>query len=122
MTLTRTLCRSSRGTEGEGRVRTISEIIDACQEQQPATEEELRLTLLALHYCLQMSCPSQFASFGESRLRTEAEENFKRWFRLLRESPDKYLGANWTPGTPENTEQRRLSKRVLRAFEKARGG
>jgi hypothetical protein len=102
--------------------RTVSEIVEAVQEQQPATEAELRLALLCLFYDGQMSCPHDYAGKTQVHLEMRAKENFERRFRMLRALPATYLGPNWTPGTPENTSQRESSKRILRAVEKKRGG
>jgi hypothetical protein len=101
--------------------RTVSEIVDAVQEQQPVTETELRLALLCLFYDGQMACPSDYEGASELKLRMRAKENFERRFHMLRSVPAVRLGPNWTPGTPENTAQREQSKRILAAFEKKRG-
>jgi len=103
-------------------VRTVSEIVEAVRKQEPATEEELRLALLALYYDNTMACRSDFESASELKLRMRAKENFERRFRMLKSEPDRYLGPRFTPGTKENTEGRAQSEAVLRAFEKARRG
>jgi hypothetical protein len=102
--------------------RTICDIVDAVQEQQPVTEEELRLTLLCLFYDGQMSAPHDYETASDLKLRMRAKENFERRWRMLRAVPATYLGANWTPGSPENTAQREASKRILKAFEGSRSG
>lgn len=88
--------------------RTVGEIVEAIQEGLPVSEDELRLTLLCCYYGGQMSASSDYERAGEILLRTRAKDNFERWFRMLRAIPAQYLGPNWTPGTPENTAQRRL--------------
>lgn len=98
-------------------MRTVNSIVGAVQEQQPVTEQELRLALLCLYYDGQMACQSDYEGVSESRLRMRAKENFARRFRMLKSEPDKYLGPRWTPGTPENAEGRELSKRILAKFE-----
>ncbi|HEU4544314.1 MAG TPA: hypothetical protein VFR23_24500 [Jiangellaceae bacterium] len=98
----------------------MNDIVGAVQEQEPATEEELRLALLCLYYDGQMSAPSDYESAGELRLRMRAKENFERRFRMLKADPSVYLGERWTPGTEENRAGRELSKRVLAKFEKSR--
>lgn len=101
--------------------RTVSEIVEAVQEQQPATDSELRLALLCLFYDGQMACPHDYAGKTQVHLELRAKENFERRFRMLRALPATYLGSNWTPGSPENTAQRANSKRILAAFEKRSG-
>lgn len=100
-------------------MRTVGDIVEAVQEQQPVTDTELRYTLLCLNYALQLSCPSDFNHSPEFRLRQVAKANFERWFNLLRTEPAEYLGPNWTPGTPENQEQREQSKEILGAFQRS---
>ena len=98
-------------------MRTVSEIVDAVQEQRPATEEELRLALLCLFYDGTMAAPHDYEDASELKLRMRAKENFERRFRMLRAEPGKYLGKRWTPGTAENAEGRALSQSVLKAVE-----
>ena len=102
-------------------MRTVSEIIEAVQEQQPATEEELRLALLCCHYSLTLAQRYDFETASEMALRMGAKETFERNFRMMKSDPTVYLGANWTPGTSENKAQRDRSKRVLKAFEASKG-
>ena len=103
-------------------MRTVNEIVQAVQEQQPATEDELRLALLAVHYAFGIAVPMQDTSkIGEVLLRVRAADNVNLRFRVLKSAPDEYLGPNWTPGTPQNQRQRAQSKRILEAFEKQRG-
>lgn len=101
-------------------MRTVSEIVDAVQEQQPVTEDELRLALLCLHFHGQMASQSDFETASELKLRMRAKENFERRFRMMRADPTVFLGPRWTPGTPENAAGRAGSKRLLAAFEKSR--
>jgi hypothetical protein len=83
-------------------MRTIGEIVDAVQECQEASEEELRLTLVSLWYAYRMS----------------ARNSIEQQWKLIRVTPEHYLGPRWIPGTPENLEGRRYSKAMLNAFEK----
>lgn len=99
-------------------MRTVSEIIVAAQEQQPATDEELRHTLLVLYYALLMCCPSDFEGKTRDHLEFRAKNNFDLRFRLMRNTPTHYLGDRYTPGTPENDAGRAQSKAVLAGFEK----
>lgn len=101
-------------------MRTVSDIVGAVQESRPVTEEELRLCLLCLFYDWQMATPSDYAGKSQAQLEMRARESFERRFRVLKAPPDVYLGPRWAPGTPENTEGRALSKRVLAALEKQR--
>lgn len=102
-------------------MRPVTEIVLAVQEQQPATDDELRLALLCLFYDGQMACPSDYEGKTQAHLEARARENFARRFRMLKADPTVYLGERWTPGTAENLEGRRASKAVLAAFEKAEG-
>lgn len=102
--------------------RTVSDIIEACQEQAGVTERELRHALLCLYYDSQLATQHDFATVSDTTLRRRAQENFERRFRMLRAAPATYLGAQYTPGTPENTKRREQSKRLVAAFEKSRGG
>lgn len=102
-------------------MRTVSEIVEAVQTGQPATDEELRLALLCLFYHGQASaCPSDYATASAARLQMRAMENFELHFRMMRAEPDKYLGARWTPGTDENLKGRAQSEAILKAFERSR--
>lgn len=98
-------------------MRTVEEIVEAVQEQQLVSEDELRLALLCLFYDGYMACPSDYAGRSELALRVQAKDNFQRRFRMLRTNPREYLGSRWTPGTPENRVNRAMSKRVLASFE-----
>lgn len=100
--------------------RTVSDIVTAVQEQQPATDEELRHALLVLFLTLQMSCPSDYKDAGPMQLKMRAELNFERMFRMMKSNPTTYLGPRWTPGTVENAEGRATSKRIVEAFERSR--
>lgn len=99
-------------------MRTVSDIVEAVQTQQPATDEELRLTLLCLYYNSILDAPSDFEGASELKLRLRAQEAFSRRFRVLKAEPDKYLGERYTPGTQANAEGRDLSEKVLAAFER----
>jgi hypothetical protein len=99
--------------------KTICDIVEAVQEGEPVDELELRKTLLSLFYCLQMSCPSDYADKTKLLLEWRAKDNFERYWRVLRTTPDTWLGDRWTPGTDENRKGRELSKKVLAGFEKA---
>lgn len=101
-------------------MRTVSEIVEAAQEQQPATDEELRLALLCVYYALQLGTASSYETDSELILRARAKANFESMFHMMRTDPTVRLGRNWTPGTPENTAQRAQSKRILAGFEKRR--
>lgn len=101
--------------------RTIGDIVAAVQEQQPATDEELRLTLLALYYFAELHAKSDYGNRPELALRMRAQHAFQDKFQMMKMAPDARLGPRWTPGTQENAEGRALSKRVAAAFEKNRG-
>ena len=96
--------------------KTVADIIEACQEQQPVSELELRHALLCLYYDSQLATRHNFGT--DTELRRHAKEDFERRFRMMRAIPSVYLGEAYRPGTAENTKRREQSKRVLAAFEK----
>lgn len=104
-------------------MRRVVDIVEAVQEQQPVTEEELRLALLCVFYDGQADSRfmSDLASAGDAvgvpaTMMAIAKEHYARRFRMLRADQATYLGKNWTPGTPENTRQRAQSKAILEGF------
>ncbi len=100
-------------------MRTIEEITDAVQEEGPVTDIELRLALMAIHYNYSINTHSDFDTVNSIRCVIRAKEQFTSRFNLYKLTPDKYLGPNWTPGTPENKDQRDTSKRILRGFKQS---
>lgn len=99
-------------------MRTVREICIAVQDQQPVTEDELRLSLLCLMYDGQMANPRDFETASEMKLRMRARESYERRSRMMTADPSVYLGPNWTPGTPENKRQREIAFKVLAAATK----
>lgn len=97
-------------------MRPVGEIIWAVQEQEPVSVEELKLALLALYYTLQLSCPSDYETAKPFQLEWRAKENFERYFRLMKADPTVWLGPGWTPGSPENSSRRRVSKKLADVF------
>lgn len=109
-------------------MRTVIDIVEAVQEQQPVTEDELRLALLCLFYDGQADSlfMADITSAGDSigisePARALAKEHYSRRFRMLKAGPAAYLGPNWTPGTPENTRQRKTSKAIMKRFMESKG-
>ena len=100
--------------------RTVGDIIEAVQEGQAVTDEEMRLTLLALYYSLVLASPSDHANKPLWWFQGLARDNFARRFSLMKQDPRRYLGERYTPGAEENKKGRAQSKRVLAAFEKRR--
>ena len=104
------------------------DIVEAVQEQQPVTEEELRLALLCVFYDSQADSRfmADLAGAGDvvgvpAPMMAIAKEHYARRFRMLKADPAVYLGPNWTPGTPENTRQRATSKAILERFLATKG-
>lgn len=107
-------------------MRNTLEIVIAAKEQQPATEEELRLTVVALShmlYAVERDCRSLTEAVLEglpsAKLRAgfcKREDEIR--FRSKKMPLSEYLGAEYTPGTPENLRLRQMAAKV---FEKATG-
>jgi hypothetical protein len=95
--------------------KTICDIVEAVQDGEPVDELELRKTLLSLFYCLQMSCPSDYADQTKLQLEWRAKENFEQYWRVLRTTPDTWLGDRWAPGT-ENAPGKLPSERAREIF------
>lgn len=106
--------------------RNILEIIIACKEQQPATEEELRLCVVALSamlYTVEREERELFEAVVEgkpsAKLRAEVcKRETEIRFKAKKMAPREYLGPSHTPGTPENENLARMAKAV---FKKATG-
>lgn len=104
-------------------MRTTLEIIIAVQECQPATEEELRLALVALSgiesfisHDLQDLVDDVIGGKPTAKFRAEyANGTIDRMFQARKTPPDKWLGPNGIPGTPENIAGRAISKRIFKA-------
>jgi len=87
-------------------MRTIGQIIEAVEEQQPVTDEELRLAVVALWHKLQIE------------IGFEPETRVPKLWDFMRSEPGKYLGPRWTPGTVENTQGRAMSKKIMEIASK----
>ncbi len=107
--------------------RTILDIVIACKDQQPATEEELRLTVVALSHMLRIVETSERklsesiakgAVHRSQMLAGFASREAERRFQARKTPPAEYLGPSFTPGTPENAA---LAKQARAVFEKATG-
>jgi len=104
-------------------MRTINEVIIAVQEQQPCTDDELRLTLLAVS-AMHQRAERYLYDLAEVILADELRRaRFKAAFQIgekertfqARKTPaDKYLGPEHTPGTPENKRLVQMGKNLLK--------
>lgn len=107
-------------------MRSTLEIILAVKGQQPATDEELRLAVVALSAMETMDQMSMrklaeavqdgkpTAKFLAGCALREAEIRFKS----MKMPVDQYLGPSNIPGTPENTANVKMAKAI---FKKATG-
>lgn len=95
-------------------MRSVNEIILAVQEQQPATEEELRLALLCIDYEMTISTETDWNEASPALLRSRASEQFSRRFRMGKADPKEWLGRRWLPGTEENRRAREVSMRIAK--------
>ena len=105
-------------------MRTTNQIICAVKECQPATEEELRLALTALSAIewtikdtLQGMIDSIRAGQPMRALQFRsacAQDTLSGMFHAIKSAPDVWLGANHTPGTPEQREGMRIAKAVVK--------
>lgn len=109
-------------------MRSTVDIIVAVKECQPATEEELRLALVA------MSAIEHFVRTDLQKLIDAVEEGkpagvieikaafakgtISRMFKAIKMPVDKWLGPGNTPGTPENTKRLAMAKKI---FKRATG-
>lgn len=105
---------------------SILEVIIACKEQGPATEEDLRLTVVALSTMLHLVEDEErqlveavLADKSVAKIRARfAQQASERRFKSRKMTPREYLGENYTPGTEAN---RRLREQSTRIFEAATG-
>lgn len=109
-------------------MKTTLETIRAVKECEQVTEEELRLSLCALsaiEHFLREDLIRLIEAIREGKpthlLKMKAEfaqGTIDRMFTALKTPPDKWLGPNNIPGTPENNERMRIAKNI---FKKATG-
>lgn len=92
--------------------RTVGDIVGACQDGTPATDEELRLALLSLYYGWSTHSMAPRAKEG-TLLHLFQKEAFEARFRVMKAEPSKWLGERYTPGTAANNEGRRQSMAIL---------
>ena len=103
-------------------MRSTLQIIIAVKEQRPATEEELRLCVVALSAMQTMDHMQTrqlieavldgrgSAKFRAECMRREAEIRFKS----LKMPVEEYLGPDNIPGTPENGRLVSMAKNVFK--------
>lgn len=104
-------------------MRTILDIIVACKDREPATEEELRLTVVALSAMLHLAedelrklVEAVLAGNASARLRAGvAQKADEARFKSRKMSPRDYLGDTYTPGTPENERLKQTAKAIFKA-------
>lgn len=108
-------------------MKTINEVIIAVQEQQPCSEQELRLTLLALEY-MRSHLDRQMHALVEkviaedwrgAKFKAEFEKlEHEHRFSDMKVTAEHYLGPGLTPGTPDNIRAINSGKAL---FKKATG-
>lgn len=101
-------------------MRTLAEIIDGAKDGNKPTHDECYFAMLALD-ALSDFTTRDLRNVGfhtrSAKLigfRRLADEDHRRWHRALNTPPDKYLGPNNTPGTPEQKAGRRMAKKVMK--------
>lgn len=98
-------------------MRTLSQIMDAVKENQPATEEELRYTLLAMDALSHWDRNFLIRFAGNDkpnvvRCELEANESFRRWKTALGAEPKTYVGWNNDPANPEYQRRRSIALKI----------
>ena len=106
-------------------MRSSNEIIIAAKEQQPVTEEELRMALLVevnCEYFLKKAILDWLEAVDKPttpliiRMRqNRAREILESVFKMHKGDPLVVLGTRNIPGTPENTAGIALSKKIFKA-------
>ncbi len=107
-------------------MRSTLEIIVAVKESQPATEEELRLALVAMSavdYFLEKELRGLAESVAEGKPTARMKAGLAidllgRIFDAKKQPPDEWLLPDNTPGTPEYQKRLEAGKRL---FKKATG-
>jgi hypothetical protein len=107
-------------------MRSTLEIVIAAKEQAPASDEELRLALVATSAMLgivERELRDLVAAVLEGKGNTGllaglARRSDETRFASRKLPVDQYLGPSYTPGTPENLKLRAMAANV---FEKATG-
>ena len=99
-------------------MRSIMGIVEAVSECEPATDEELRLTVVALRGFITLFTRSDFEKKSDLALRMHAKHQFEAKFSMMRTDPRKYLGPDGIPGSPGNQQRRKSARGVLAAVEK----
>lgn len=106
-------------------MRSMLQIAIAIQDGQDVTLEEAKLACLAYSHMLQIveaeldGLAKQTMTEQKFLMRTKAGNAIRNQLVRLdsRKLPvDKYLGPQWTPGTPENEEIRKASDAILTKF------
>lgn len=106
-------------------MRSTLEIIIAVKECQPATDEELRLALIAMcnmeHFVrrdLESLADAVIAGQPSAMLRAaSAKKTLDAMFYARKKSPAEWLGPEHTPGTPEFQRFYEAGKRLLEKIE-----
>jgi hypothetical protein len=102
-------------------MRTTLEIIIAVKDNQPVTEQELKLALLAMssieHFVQgQLDALIEAVESGKSaKLRAAlAKQMRETMFRAKKSDPEKWLGPENIPGNPKHDERLRWAKRLFK--------
>ena len=103
-------------------MRSTLKIIVAVKDQEPVTEEELKMALLvmsAVNYFANNKIEALVRSIERNKMREYAVAEAKKWreseFEMLKNDPLICLGRSGIPGTPENNEQMRMSRQIYKA-------
>jgi len=112
-------------------MRTLIEIIEGAKDGNKPPHDECYFAMLALEALSTFTTRDLRNVAFETReakvlgAKMLAEEDHKRWQRALNAEPDKWLGPNHTPGTPEQKQGRRVANaimaRVMKDRESAEG-
>jgi hypothetical protein len=103
--------------------RSTLDIILAVKDCTPATEEELRLALMALSHMLQITERTlhdlaEAVREGKPSAKMRAANELREYelrVKGRKMPPKEYLGPTYTPGTPENAAAMKWANGVYKA-------
>ena len=106
-------------------MRTTLDIIIAVKDNEPATDEELRLALCALsgiEHFIRQDLTKLIQAIRDDKptgyLKAKAEfawGTIERMFTAKKKPPDQWLGPGGIPGTPENVERMKFGRKLFKA-------
>lgn len=110
-------------------MRSTLDIIIAVKENQPCTEKELRLALLALssmEFILKKDLMDLLEALNKEEHLSDrtslrflfAKQALDRMWEAAKIDPEQWLGSGNIPGTPEYEDRMRMNKKI---FKKATG-